>query len=257
MQMLKLVDSHCHIEDEEFDKDREKVILKAKRSGVIAVITSSLSYKDVLKSLKICNKYNEYIYLTVGFDPTIINEEESNRIQNLARKLASKGRIIGLGEVGLDYYWVKGEDREIQKRIFISWIELAEKLKLPLVVHSRSAGKYAIQLLLEYGYDRILMHAFDGRSSWALKGANAGFKFSIPTSVWYSRQKQKLVKALPLECMLVESDSPVLSPVKGERNEPSNLIYAVKKIAEIKNLSIEEVAEITTENAVKFFYLEV
>ncbi|RLI08208.1 hypothetical protein DRO32_02655, partial [Candidatus Bathyarchaeota archaeon] len=127
---------------------------------------------------------------------------------------------------------------------------------LPLVVHSRSAGKYAIQVLLEEGYDKVLMHAFDGRVGWALRGVReGGFYFSIPTSVVRSQQKRKLAKALPLENLMVETDSPVLGPEKGVRNEPANLPLAVREVASIKGVGEGEVAGITFENAVRFFGL--
>ncbi len=194
------------------------------------------------------------MYACIGLDPGSLEPEEAEEVRKSIA--ANKDLIVGIGEVGLDYYWVREESgRERQKRLFREWIELAEKLHLPLVVHSRSAGKYAIRILLESGFRRVLMHAYDGRVGWAMKAAEEGVHFSIPTSVWHSRQKQKLAKTLPLECLVVESDAPVLSPIRGERNEPANLVYAVRKIAELKGLSEKKVAITTTENARRLFGL--
>ena len=254
---MRLVDVHCHLEDEAFDDDRDEVIRRALEAGVVAMLTSSLDREDALKALGIARSYPGVVHLCVGFDPTIDDEVEMASVMGLARELASRGELVAIGEVGLDFYWVRSEEaRAKQVERFRAWIRLAEELGLPLVVHSRSAGKYAIQVLLQEGYDRVLMHAFDGRVGWALRGVReGGFYFSIPTSVVRSRQKRKLAKALPLENLMVETDSPVLGPEKGVRNEPSNLPRTVEAIASIRGLGVEEVAEATYRNALEFFRL--
>jgi TatD DNase family protein len=251
---MNLVDAHCHLQDEAFNEDRDEVVRRARQAGVTSIITSSLSLVDASRILEIAERFRNYVYACIGLDPSNLELKEAEETRKLIETY--EDLIVGIGEVGLDYYWVRKEsDRELQKRLFQEWIELAQELHLPLVVHSRSAGKYAIQILLESGFRRVLMHAYDGRVGWAMKAAEEDVYFSIPTSVWHSRQKQKLAKALPLEHLTVESDAPVLSPIRGERNEPANLVYAVKKIAELKGLSEKEVAVTTTKNARKLFGL--
>ena len=254
---MRLVDAHCHLEDEAFDADRDDVIRRAREAGVVAMVTSSLDLEDARKALAISSEHRGTVFLSLGFDPTLEDEGELRAVMELAEELARKGELVAIGEVGLDYYWARSEEaRSRQVGRFREWIRLAGELGLPLVVHSRSAGKYAIQVLLEEGYDRVLMHAFDGRVGWALKGVReGGFYFSIPTSVVRSQQKRKLARALPLESLMVETDSPVLGPERGVRNEPANLPLAVKAIAAIKGLGEEEVAEATYRNAVEFFGL--
>ena len=254
---LRLVDAHCHLEDEAFDEDREAVIERALRAGVIAMLTSSLDYEDALKANEIAKAHRGHVFLCIGFDPTIEDEAEMEAVMEFAEELARRGEVVAIGEVGLDFYRHRSKAlMERQRERFKAWIRLADELGLPLVVHSRSAGKYAIQILLEEGYGRVLMHAFDGRVGWALKGVReGGFYFSIPTSVVRSQQKRKLARAVPLENLMVETDSPVLGPERGVRNEPANLPLAVRAIAELKGLSVEEVAEATFENAVKLFEL--
>ena len=253
---LVLVDAHCHLQDSEFDGDRDVVLRRARDFGVYAVVTSSLSYEEGLAALELSRKYKGFVYVSLGLDPAELDDSEVEAVRRLIVEHCRE--IVAVGEVGLDYYWVREHAlRELQKRLFLGWLSLGEELGLPVVVHSRSAGKYAVQIVLESGYRRVLMHAYDGRVGWAQKAAKEGVYFSIPTSVWHSRQKQKLVKALPLESLMVETDSPVLSPIKGRRNEPANLIYAVQKIAEIKGVSPEEVAEITTENAINLFKIKI
>jgi len=158
-------------------------------------------------------------------------------------------RLVAIGEVGLDYWAVKEtQGKEIQQMIFSGFIELSLKLDLPLNVHSRSAGRHVVSLLLEKGAKKVQLHAFDGKFGAAMPAVDAGFFFSIPPSIVRSRQKQKLVKQLPLSCLLVETDSPVLGPDPAERNEPANAVVSVEMIAEIKNLHSQEVAEAVLEN---------
>ncbi len=253
--VMRLVDAHCHLQDEEFDQDRDYVVERARESGIISIVTSSLNILDASKAIAVSKKYPKYVYVCIGSNPSNLDPKETRDLMSFIK--THKSDIVGVGEVGLDYYWVsENRYREIQRNFFREGIGFAEELGLPLIVHSRSAGKYAVQILLETEFRWVLMHAFDGRVGWAIKAAQEGVYFSIPTSVWHSKQKQKLVKALSLGSLLVESDAPVLSPFKKERNESANLVYTVRKIAQLKGVSIDEVAEITTENARKLFKLK-
>jgi len=161
---------------------------------------------------------------------------------------------VAIGEVGLDYWIIKEEgDREVQRVVFNGFIQLGKELDLPLNVHSRSAGRHAIAMLLETGATRIQMHAYDGKYSTALPAVEAGFFFSIPPSVVRSEQKQKLVRKLPLSCLLIETDSPVLGAIPHERNEPANALVAVKAIAELKGIKEAAVMEAVTENTRRLY----
>jgi TatD DNase family protein len=145
--------------------------------------------------------------------------------------------LCAVGEVGLDFWVVKSEkERALQKEIFARFIALAIELDLPLNVHSRSAGRHAVDLLVANGAKRVQMHAFDGKITAARPALEAGYFFSIPPSIVRSRQKQKLVRHLPLDCLLVETDSPVLGPEPRVRNEPANLPVSIRAIAEIKDI---------------------
>ncbi|RLG75386.1 MAG: hypothetical protein DRO23_04155 [Thermoprotei archaeon] len=247
-----MIDVHCHIHDEVFDNDREEVISRAKEKGVKHIIISAVKPEEVSKALNIVNSFKEYMSLTIGHDPVIVSDEVfEEQLKNVKKYLDI---IVGIGEAGLDYYFVRDHgERDRQRRIFALWINVAKELDLPLVIHSRSAGKYAIEILLEQKYFNVVMHAYDGSVGWAIEAAKHGVYFSIPPSVIFSIQKQKLVRKLPLENLLLETDSPVLSPIRGERNEPANIVYSAMKIAEIKNISLSKVIDATIENTLDVF----
>lgn len=247
-----MIDVHCHLQDPAFDNDLNDVIGRARKGNIKAIITSVINPKELEKALSITKKYENYVFLTIGHNPVLINREVFDvQLSNVEKY---SGLIVGIGEVGLDYWYVKNHrEREIQRENFSNWIDIAKKLGFPLIVHSRSAGKYAIQILLKKRFYNVIMHAYDGSVGWAIEAAKYGVMFSIPPSIMYSVQKQKLVKRIPLENILLETDSPVLAPIKGERNEPANIIYSAKKIAEIKNISLNKVIEVTTENTLMVF----
>jgi TatD DNase family protein len=165
-----------------------------------------------------------------------------------------RSELIAIGEVGLDFWKVGTEpERAVQREIFAGFIRLSREIDLPLNVHSRSAGRHAVAILLENGAERVQMHAFDGKIGAARPAVEAGYFFSVPPSVLRSRQKQKLVRHLPLDCLLVETDSPVLGPDPGERNEPANLMTAAMAIAELKGIPLDEVVGALAENGRRLY----
>ena len=247
-----MIDVHAHLEDEAFERELDLVIERARKAGVRAIVTSVIYPEDLERAVEIVERFHGYVFLSIGLDPAVVDEEKFLQQQEAVRRYAS--RIVAVGEVGLDYYYVRDrEDRARQEKMFREWIRVARDYGLPLVVHSRSAGKYAVQVLFDEEFYDAVMHAYDGSVGWAMDAASRGVKFSIPPSVWFSTQKQKLVRRLPLDSMLLESDSPVLSPRRGERNEPANIVYSVKKIAELKRVSEREVAETALEVTLRLF----
>ena len=241
-----VIDCHAHLADPVFDADRGEVLARARAAGVTGVVTVGETLDDARRILELAARHAELLP-AAGLYPTFLDPEQADRIEALIRE--QRGRLVAIGEVGLDYWKVKKEpDREIQREIFARFVRLSLELDLPLNIHSRSAGHHAISLLLELGARRVQLHAFDGRPSRALPAVEAGYFFSIPPSVVRSQQKQKLVRRLPLSCLLLETDSPVLGPVPNERNEPANLRLALEAIAELKDLAVDEVAELVRAN---------
>lgn len=248
---VKTVDTHAHICDEAFDADRGGVLKRAEESGVVAVIAVGEDLSDARRNLELALEH-PILRPAAGLYPTHLDPGQAEAMAAFIRR--ERGRLYAIGEVGLDYRAVKEDaEREIQRVIFADFIALARELDLPLNVHSRSAGHYTLDLLLSEGAQRVQLHAYDGRLGPALEGARAGYFFSIPPSVLRSRQKQKLVKGLPLSCLLAETDSPVLGPQPAQRNEPANVLLVVDAIAEIKGKARQEVLEALLENTIHLY----
>jgi TatD DNase family protein len=246
-----LVDTHAHLCSVEFAHDLADVLCRAQQAGVGAVIAVGETIEDADRTLTLA-KSHPMIRSAAGLYPTVLDPDQAAAMQEFIRRHWDK--LSAIGEVGLDYWAVKKEaDRELQREIFKGFIHLSQELGLPLNVHSRSAGRHVVAMLLEEGATRVQLHAFDGKASAALPAVEAGYFFSIPPSVVRSRQKQKLVKHLPLSCLLVETDSPVLGPEPGVRNEPANLPLAIRAIADIKSLPEQSVAEAVSENTARLY----
>jgi TatD DNase family protein len=247
----QLIDTHTHLCDSVFDPDRDDVIKRAKMAGVAKIISVSENMADAKCNIELAGMYAE-ILPAAGQYPTHLDLSQAQEMGEFIR--ANRKRLAAIGEVGLDFWVIKEDrDREIQKEIFADFIDLSLELDLPLNVHSRSAGRHAVALLLEGNAKKVQLHAFDGKAGAAMPAVEAGYYFSIPPSVVRSPQKQKLVKHLPLSCLMVETDSPVLGPTPDERNEPKNILLVMEKIAELKNINPEKVLEAVSQNTWKLY----
>ncbi len=246
-----MIDTHTHLCDPVYSTDRAMVLAHARAAGVTHVISVSETLADVIFNLKLAEIHPE-VYVAAGLYPANLDLDEAQQIIEIIDKGADK--LIAIGEVGLDYWVVKEEEeRAIQRAIFRSFIDLSLSTGLPLNIHSRSAGKVVVELLLEKGAQRVQLHAFDGKASSAMPAVEAGYYFSIPASIVRSKQKQKLVKQLPLNAILLETDSPVLAVDPDARNEPANITIALDAIAEIKNEDPEVVRKVVTENTLQLY----
>lgn len=250
-QTGQLIDTHAHLCDPAFDGDRADVLARARQAGVRAVVAVGETLADANRNLALAAGH-PMIRAAAGLYPTHLDLAQAGEMAALVRH--RRADLVAIGEVGLDFWAVQDPaDQERQRQIFKLFIDLSRETGLPLNVHSRSAGRHAMAMLLEHGAVKVQLHAFDGKAGAALPGVAAGFFFSIPPSVVRSRQKQKLVRQLPLDCLLVETDSPVLGPEPDRRNEPANLPLAVKAIAEIKSIPAAEVAEAVTANTIRLY----
>ncbi|XP_051472302.1 putative deoxyribonuclease TATDN3 isoform X2 [Apus apus] len=256
------VDCHCHLAAPCFQPDAAAVVREAQQAAVSALVVVSEQAAEFRSVLALSERFPGFVWPCLGVHPVqevSPEEQRSVALQDLDAALPLielyKDKLVGIGEVGLDFtprFASTDEQKEGQRQVLIKQIELARRLDLPLNVHSRSAGRPTINLLREQGATKVLLHAFDGKPSVAMEGVKAGYYFSIPPSIIRSEQ-QKLVKLLPLESMCLETDSPALGPEKQVRNEPKNIYIAAEYIAKIKGIPVEEVVEVTTQNALKVF----
>uniref|UniRef100_A0A2K5EKX8 TatD DNase domain containing 3 n=1 Tax=Aotus nancymaae TaxID=37293 RepID=A0A2K5EKX8_AOTNA len=229
---IGLVDCHCHVSAPDFDRDLDDVLEKAKKANVVALVAVAEHSGEFEKIMQLSERYNGFVLPCLGVHPIQGLLPEDQRSVTL--------KVTLYISFSLNYF-------NRSKTILSQWY-LKEILLLNRNVHSRSAGRPTINLLQEQGADKVLLHAFDGRPSVAMQGVRAGYFFSIPPSVIRSGQKQKLVKQLPLTSICLETDSPALGPEKQVRNEPWNILFQQNIL-----ISVEEVIEVTTQNALKLF----
>lgn len=248
---MELFDAHAHLTSADFAQDLPGVLTRAEAAGVRGIVAVSETLAEAEQALAL-SRQHPLVKPAAGLYPTVLDLEAAEGLATFIRQHAD--RLVALGEVGLDHWVVKEEANwKIQEEILARFVTLSNELDLPLNVHSRSAGRHTIAFLRERRARRVLMHAFDGRASAALEGVRAGYFFSIPPSVVRSVQKQKLARQVPLECLLLETDSPVLGPDPAVRNEPQNVTIACHAVADLKGIHPEDVARVTTENARRLF----
>ncbi|MEE3489677.1 TatD family hydrolase [uncultured Methanobrevibacter sp.] len=251
-----MIDTHCHIDFEDFDHDREEVIARAK-DKLNHVIVSGYSNDSNMDVLKLSKDYEGFIYPTFGFHPVSSQNATQEDIEiahdNIRRHLDD---IVAIGEVGMDYYYVTDKTlRERQQEIFRSFLKLADEYKVPIVMHVRDCEKKAVNIIEDYdNIPYFVFHCYGGSLKTAKRIMNRDDSYmSFSTMLCYSKHHQDLIEKIDLDYVLTETDSPYLAMTKEERNEPVNVVKAVHKIAEIKDMSVSEVDEITTANARKIF----
>jgi TatD DNase family protein len=248
---LELFDAHAHLAAADFAGDLAAVLARAQGVGVRGIVVVGETLEEAGQILALAGRHS-LVKPAAGLYPSILDLRAADAVVDFIRRHAA--HLVALGEVGLDHWVVKEEVQwKIQEEILAKFVTLSNDLQLPLNVHSRSAGRRCITFLREQGARHVLLHAFDGKARVAADGVEAGFFFSIPPSVIRSGQKQKLVRSLPLECLLLETDSPVLGPDPGVRNEPMNVRIACQAVADLKGVLPEDIARITTENARRLF----
>lgn len=258
---MRLFDSHAHYDDEKFDQDREEIIQKIYDSGVEKFISAGYSLESSKRAIELADKY-EFIYTTVGISPNDVKqtlEETIEDIKKLEDIITRKenDKIVGIGEIGLDYYWNK-ENKEIQKQAFIMQIELANRLNLPITIHTREAVSDTLEILKQHPVQQKgVFHCCPLNRELVKEALKLGFyiSFAGPATFKNSKNAQEIVEMVPNDRMLIETDSPYLAPepVRGTRNDSRNVRYIAEKIANIKSLSTEEIAEITYQNTLKIF----
>ena len=251
-----MIDTHCHLGKEDYDDI--KTVIKNMTNNIIVV--SSASPKDIEEVIEIIDN-NKNVYGTIGIHPEFADTYQKEDIA-LLEKYLNHPKIVGIGEIGLDYYYTK-ETKEKQQELFIKQIKLANQYKKPIVIHTREAIEDTYNIIKEYKDENIKcdLHCYSGSLEMAKKFIPLNAYFGIGGVLTFKNEKKlkEIVQKLDLKYFVLETDSPYLTPepFRGKKNEPANIKYVAKKIAELKNIEIDEVFKSTTENALTLFDINI
>lgn len=249
---MELIDTHCHLDLDDYDSDRELVIARARQAGLVHLITIGIDPDSSARAIALAEKY-DFISATVGHHPhdaSTLRDDDLVRLRDMGRH----PRVVGFGEIGLDYFR-NISPQEVQRQRFDDLIQIGLELKLPLIIHDREAHQDILDHLISAGASRNggIIHCFSGDYDLARRFLDLGFYISIPGTVTFPKATvvHDVVARLPMDAILLETDAPFLAPVprRGRRNEPALVRHTAAEVARIKGLSLEETARITTANA--------
>lgn len=247
-------DTHTHLNDEKFDIDRDEVVSSLKDYNVTRILNVSCDIKTSHETIDLCDRY-DFIYGAVGVHPHEAQEIEAGYLDTL-RKMVKHNKIKAIGEIGLDYYY-DFSPRDVQKKIFKEQLELARELNLPVIIHDRDAHEDCLNILRDFTDLKVVYHCYSGSLEYAKVLISLGFYLSFTGSLTFKNAKAgpEVVSWMPMDRIFIETDCPYLAPVpnRGKRNFPGFVPLVAEKIAELRGLTIDEVAKITTDNANKFF----
>ena len=261
---MPFIDAHCHLDDEQFAHDPstgsgqalDAVIARATDAGVTAIITAGADAASSRAAVSLAQKY-AIVYAAVGIHPHHAESFDDAALAEI-RTLAQQRQVVAIGEIGLDFHYADGAPRAAQERCLLAQLDLAEELGKPVVIHDRDAHREIGEIILRRnGKPRGILHCFSGDLAMARQAIALGYYISFAGSVTFQNapRLQEIARALPLERIVVETDAPYLSPQRGRRNEPANVVHIVTKIAEIRNINPDVVAVATTRNSETLFAL--
>ncbi len=261
---MEFLDSHCHLDDARFDVDREKLIEEIRKADITKFVSAGYSKEASKTGIALSKKY-EFIYTTCGISPNDIPQTEDElwkdigEIKTLVKENIDDSKIVAIGEIGLDYYWEKDlKRRDWQKQAFVRQIEIANKFDLPIVIHTREAVMDTIEILKKNPVDKKgVFHCCPLNRELVKEALKLGFYISFAGTITFKNSKNanEIIEMVPNDKMLIETDSPYLAPepVRGTRNDPRNVKFIAQKVAEVKKISLEDVAKITYKNATTIF----
>lgn len=249
-----MIDSHAHLEQKDYSKDLVRVIERCKKAGLVAIMTSCAHPKDFEKTMRIADKYSGYVFPCVGIHPEYIKEASIKEVHDLMDKIKqNKDKIYGIGEIGLDYFWVKEPEwQKKQKELFAQWIDFAKELDKPLVIHSREAMDDTIKILEKNDAQNVMMHLFGSKNHLQTVIRN-GWNISIGPLIKKSKEIRKIARDMPIEKIMLETDSPWFG--ENGRGEPTNIKVAAEYIARFKKMEFDAVWKECGRNSIRFFRL--
>ncbi len=248
-----ITDTHCHLDLDVYKDDLDEVINKPKDLGF--VLAPGCDIESSKRVIEIANQFNK-VYAAVGIHPIDAHGYNKSKIEDL-RELSKKPKVLAIGEIGLDYHYPDNPDKELQKEAFRDQIELALDLELPYIVHDRESNGEALEIVKEYPESKAVFHAYSGDLEQAKELMDLGLYISVGGAITFKNPRflPEVVKNIPLDRIMLETDGPYMSPVpfRGQRNEPARTRFVMNKIAELTGKEIREVEEITARNACDFF----
>ncbi len=254
-----LFDTHVHLNAKQFKDDREEVIQRAFRNGVQYMVVVGFNQETIPLAIEIAEKY-ETIYAAVGWHPVDAIDMTDDDLTWI-EELSAHSKVVAIGEMGLDYHW-DHSPQDVQKEVFRKQIRLAKKVQMPIIVHNREATEDIIEILREEGAEDVggIMHCYNDSVRYVEACLDMDFYISLGGTVTFKNAPlpQEVAAHVPLDRLLIETDAPYLAPHpnRGKRNEPAYVQLVAQKIADIRNISFEQVSEITTNNAFKLFRLK-
>lgn len=253
------IDTHAHLNFDAFKNDYKEVIDRAFKADVRGIINVGSNLETSKKAIEIAEEYDEGVYAAIGLHPIHVKDEEFNEVIFL--KLAKNKKVVALGETGLDYYYDKS-NKKLQREIFEKSLKISQAVSKPIILHSRDAGEDVLTVLMAQRPEpKGVMHCFPGDWPYAKVILDMGLYISFTGLITFTKNMDtyEVIREVPLERILIETDCPFMTPepYRGKRNEPAFVIEVAKKIAEIKKISLEKVADQTSKNAIELFGLEV
>ncbi|MDT9027784.1 TatD family hydrolase [Rossellomorea yichunensis] len=251
-----LFDTHVHLNAEQFDEDLEEVISRAREAGVEKMVVVGFDRPTINRAMELIEQY-EFLYASIGWHPVDAIDMKDEDLAWI-EELSNHPKVVAIGEMGLDYHWDKSP-KDVQKEVFRKQIHLAKKVKLPIIIHNRDATQDIVDILREEGAEEVggIMHCFSGSPEIAQECVDMNFYISLggPVTFKNAKKPKEVAKEIPLEKLLIETDCPYLAPHpnRGKRNEPAYVKLVAEQIAELKEITLEEVENITTKNAKKLF----
>ncbi len=252
-----MIDSHCHLNFTEFDDTRDEIINECKKEFKY-IVDCGASIEGNERSLKLKEQYDGFVQSTMGYHPVYAGQDNEETTQKTIDQIIENlDNIQAIGEIGLDFSQKRPEDElKRQHENFHRMLELASEYDMPIVLHVREAEKHALDIVKEYhNIPDVIFHCFSGGKATALEAVDCGYYISFATNALFSKKHKKNIKAVPLENMLTETDSPYLSPVSGEANQPSNIRMTIERIERTKHIDFEEIEKHTEKNAIKVYNL--
>ena len=253
-----IFDSHTHLNVEQFKDDLKETIERAYENNVTEMAVVGFDEATIEKSLELSQEYDN-IYSIIGWHPTEAGSYTS-QVENKLQQLLTSSKVVALGEIGLDYHWME-DPKDVQEKVFRRQLAISREMNLPFSIHTREAMEDTYRILKEENVHLTggIMHSFSGDIEWMKRFLDLGLHISLSGVVTFKKATElhEVAKVVPLESLLVETDAPYLAPVpfRGKRNEPAYTRYVVEKIAELRGVSFEEIAEQTTQNAHRLFRL--